>query len=104
MVATPASFGPGRIRSVLLSAEMLMNCGLMPLANVTIDCSSVSALVRKNVPAGAVMLMVSPSTMAVLENVAGSVDGVASTCTVTVLPSADVTVNDDEVKVVAATM
>ena len=64
---------------------------------------SVSASVRKNVPAGAVIVIVSPRLIATLENVAGSVDGVASTWIVIVLPSADVTVKDDVVKVEAAT-
>src|SRR4051812_1460585 len=104
MVAMPASFGPGTIRIVLLSAETLTTIGLMPLAKVTIEARSVSALVRKKVPAGAVIVMVSPRLIAVLENVAGRVAGVASTWIVTVLPSADVTVNDDVVKVEAATM
>ena len=35
MVATPASFGPGTIRIVLLSAETLTTIGLMPLAKVS---------------------------------------------------------------------
>src|SRR4029079_4679776 len=92
------------IRMELLSAETLTTIGLMPLAKVTIEASRVSALVRKKVPAGAVIVMVSPRLTAVLENVAGSEAGVASTWIVIVLPSAEVTVSDDVVKVEAATM